>query len=94
NKNDSNYVWARQHLDRSVASCAWWWSTGRKLLEIVPESPICWNPSEIEKGAQEMLTAVRSLHDINGEIKVEAEEYFTRLRTYVWKTHWLQYYKK
>ncbi|MDQ3015048.1 MAG: polysaccharide deacetylase family protein, partial [bacterium] len=41
NKNDSNYVWARQHLDRSVASCAWWWSTGRKLLEIVPESPIC-----------------------------------------------------
>jgi predicted glycosyl hydrolase (DUF1957 family) len=88
---DDNYVWARKHLDRGLASCAWWWASNKKFHDL---SPITWNPEEIEKGAFEMLKAVRSLFSATPHEKVKTEELYNDLRLLVWKTHWTMKPKK
>ncbi|MES2436738.1 MAG: hypothetical protein V4519_01900 [Patescibacteria group bacterium] len=85
---DQNYISSRHLLDQGLASCAWWWATSEKL---VATSPICWNPTEIEKGAALMLLALRSLRHADDE-KIIAEKSFGELRTLIWITHW-QYEK-
>jgi predicted glycosyl hydrolase (DUF1957 family) len=82
---DNNFVWARHHLDRGLASCAWWWASNKKFHEF---SPITWNPEEIEKGARELLTAVRSLQALPSEEKIKTERLFNKLDLLIWETHW------
>lgn len=82
---DTHYPAALTHLHRGMASCAWWWANERILG---PFSPICWNPEEIEKGATELIRAVRSLSTLPISIRNEAETKFGTLRTMIWTHHW------
>jgi len=86
-RDDTNYKAARHHLDRGLSSCSWWWATDRKPDVL---SPLTWNPTEIEKGAKELLTSIRSIESIDSSIKIKAEKMFSRLRDYVWQKHWVR----
>jgi len=83
--NDRNYALARGHADRGMASCAWWWATGAKLAGT---ALVCWNPTEIEKGAREIIAAIRSLETFPLETRLEAESMYARLSQLIWETHW------
>jgi predicted glycosyl hydrolase (DUF1957 family) len=91
NKKDVGYKWARIHLDRGLASCIWWWASERKPDAL---SPITWHPSEIEKGAQELLNSVRSLKSIHVASRLQAEKLFNNLKELIWKIHWKKYVVK
>jgi len=82
---DPNYAIARNALDKGLASCAWWWASQRKLG---PFSPVTWNPTEVEKGATMLLTAVRSLKKLSVKDHMRAEKKTASLRELVWKKHW------
>ncbi len=84
-ETDAHISGAVQRLHQGLASCSWWWASKRKLG---PFSPITWNPKEIERGATELLEAVRTLKDIEGDTRVEAEKIFTDLHAAIWDTHW------
>ncbi len=88
---DQNYLLARNALDKGLASCAWWWASQRKLG---PFSPVTWNPTEIEKGATMLLTAVRSLDKLAVRDYMRAEKKANSLRETVWKKHWQLYSKE
>ncbi|MDD5068615.1 MAG: hypothetical protein PHN89_03385, partial [Candidatus Pacebacteria bacterium] len=76
---------ARKYADKGVASCAWWWASERK---IGPFSPVSWNPTEIEKGAKQLLLAVRALSNVDEKIKLKAEKLFAKLHELIWEKHW------
>ncbi len=90
-KKDANIGVASRHLSRGLSSCAWWWSSERKLG---PFSPITWNPTEIEKGATELIEAVRSLKGSDPKLKEKAEHAFKNLRDTVWNKHWTKELQK
>ncbi len=85
---DPGYEKARKYADKGVASCAWWWASERK---IGPFSPVSWNPTEIEKGAKQLLLSVRSLESIDEKVKLRAEKMFTALYKIVWEKHWKEH---
>ncbi len=82
---DDNFVSARRHADRGLASCAWWWATGAKLGAF---GPVSWNPTEIEKGARELLLSLRSIEVMPLETRLAAEAMYARLSRRIWETHW------
>lgn len=82
---DGNFLSARQHADRGLASCAWWWATGAKLGAF---GPVSWNPTEIEKGARELLLSLRSIEEMPLEVRLAAEAMYARLSRRIWETHW------
>ncbi|MDD5050697.1 MAG: polysaccharide deacetylase family protein [Candidatus Pacebacteria bacterium] len=84
-QGDLEYGKARKYADKGVASCAWWWASERK---IGPFSPVSWNPTEIEKGAKQLLLAVRSLANADEKTKLKAEKLFAKLHTIIWEKHW------
>lgn len=90
-KKDSNIETASEHLSRGLSSCAWWWSSERKLG---PFSPVTWNPTEIEKGATELIEAIRSLKNLDMRSKEKAEQTFKNLRDTVWNKHWAKELQK
>lgn len=90
-KKDAGKEIASHHLSRGLSSCAWWWSSERKLG---PFSPITWNPTEIEKGATELIMAIRALKNINDEPKQKSEKIFKDLRDTVWNKHWAKQHEK
>ncbi|MDB5238888.1 MAG: hypothetical protein JWO00_223 [Candidatus Parcubacteria bacterium] len=85
---DDHYALAEICLDKGYASCAWWWANGRKLG---PFSPVCWNPSEIEKGALMLLNAVRSLKTMPLAERMKAEKAYTAMHDLIWSTHWARH---
>lgn len=89
NTHSPNYEWARYHLDRGLASCAWWWASEKK-----PDvfSPITWNPDEIEKGIKELISSIRSLANISPETKLRAEKIYQQLIKEIWSHHWKKYH--
>lgn len=89
NTHSPNYEWARYHLDRGLASCAWWWASEKK-----PDvfSPITWNPDEIEKGIKELISSIRSLANISPETKLKAEKFYQQLIKEIWSRHWKKYH--
>jgi predicted glycosyl hydrolase (DUF1957 family) len=87
-QSDANFASARRHVDRSLASCAWWWATGARLSAFGPAS---WNPTEIEKGAREMLLAIRSLETLPLETRLRAEAMQREVSQLVWERHWTTY---
>lgn len=83
--SDNEYKKARTHLDKGLASCAWWWASGKKLT---PVSAVSWNPTEIERGLKELLLAIRALSDIPAKTKISFEKKSAEISSLVWSIHW------
>lgn len=87
---DQNIFWARQHLDRGLASCTWWWATSRKLSAF---SPASWNPEIVERGAKELISSVRSIQKAKPAEKIKAEKIYLEIIKNTWLFHWQKYQK-
>lgn len=84
-QKDPNFYWARQHLDLGLASCSFWWSSLKRPSTF---SPLTWHPDEIEKGAKDLVRAIRSLRQLKPETKLQAEKIYHRLKKNIWQKHW------
>ena len=86
NNNDKNYLAARWHIVRGLASCTFWWASGRKISSF---GHTAWNPDEVERGLNELIRAIRSLDDkkLNSE-KIKAEKMCAKLQEMIWIKHW------
>lgn len=86
--DDENYFSARNHLDRGLSSCSWWWASEAK-----PDvfSPVTWNPTVVERGVNELMKSIRSLSRLPKTEKVKAEKMRSALLFLVWKNHWEKY---
>ena len=92
-KKDDNAYWARWHLVRGLASCSFWWASGKDFSRIF--GPLSWNPDEIERGINELIRAVRTLDDATTrKTKIKAEKLYIKIKQMVWKKHWTYYWKK
>ena len=85
NLNDPHIDGAKRHFHRGLASCAWWWASNQK---IGPFSSLCWNPTEIEKGARELLAAIQTLKNADSDSRIQFEKKFGDLRDNIWTSHW------
>jgi len=85
NQKDPNYFASRLHLENGLASCTFWWASKKdfKLL-----SPVAWHPDQVESGARELLSSIRSLEKIDAKFKIKAEKMFNQIRELVWQKHW------
>ncbi len=91
-KRDKNYFGARWHIVRGLASCTWWWASGKKLGQY---SPVAWNPDEVERGLNELIRAIRTLDDKKTKVvKIKAEKLCFKIREELWIKHWNEYYGK
>lgn len=90
--NDNQYGWARDHLNKGLASCTFWWAAGRNFTDSF--GPISWNPDEIEKGTDELIKAVRALDNISRLTKIKAEKLYISIKKMIWEKHWKYYWKK
>jgi predicted glycosyl hydrolase (DUF1957 family) len=92
-KNDSNYSWARWHLVRGLASCTFWWASGKNFSHIF--GPHAWSPDEIERGVNELIRSIRTLDDVaTRKTKIKAEKLYIKIKQMVWKNHWTYYWRK
>lgn len=91
NIKDTHAFIAQECFSKGLASCAWWWASGKTLGFSTPH---CWNPTEIEKGMQFLLNAARSLVDLPESRRIEIEKEFSDLRLAVWEKHWTVYFNK
>ncbi|MDO8668268.1 MAG: hypothetical protein Q7K35_04205 [bacterium] len=92
NKTDENYYWSRNHLNRGLASCTFWWASARDFKLF---SSISWNPDEIERGANELIKSIRSLAEPGTkEAKIAGEKIYLKIKQLVWHKHWNHYWKK
>jgi len=93
NIGDDNYVWARWHLVRGLASCAFWWASGRNFDHNF--GPMAWSPDDIERGLNELIRAIRSLHDVTTRAtKIKAEKSYIKIKAMIWQQHWKNHWKK
>lgn len=91
-KNDVNYAWARQHLDKGLASCTFWWASARDFRLF---GPMSWNPDEIERGVNELIRSIRALDDTTTRAtKIRAEKLYIKIKKLIWQKHWRYYWKK
>ncbi|MFH1745064.1 MAG: hypothetical protein ABH881_02765 [bacterium] len=89
---DKNYDWARWHLSRGLASCTFWWASERDFRKTF--GPLAWNPDEIERGANDLLRAIRSLDEKSTlSAKVQAEKIFADMLEKIWEKHWTRYWR-
>ncbi|MDD5032126.1 MAG: polysaccharide deacetylase family protein [Patescibacteria group bacterium] len=92
-KKDINAYWARWHLVRGLASCTFWWASGKDFSHIF--GPLSWNPDEIERGINELIRAVRTLDDASTKkTKIKSEKLYLKIKQLIWKKHWTYYWKK
>lgn len=82
-----DYWWARLHLEKGLSSCTFWWASGKDFRLFGPPA---WKPDEVEKGANELIRAIRSL-DIDHKTKLKAERLYFKIHRAVWVTHWKKY---
>ena len=87
---DTNWQWARKHLDQGLTSCTFWWASGRKLSDF---SPLTWHPDMIDNGAESLIRSVRSLSGATSKEKIKAENYYLAIKKYTWTIHWKKYAK-
>ncbi|PWB38830.1 MAG: hypothetical protein C3F02_01945 [Parcubacteria group bacterium] len=87
---DANIFWARQHLERGLSSCTFWWASARRPS---PFSSLTWNPDMIDKGAKELVLSVRSLARAKSPEKVRAEELYLAIQKETWFKHWYKFNK-
>jgi alpha-amylase/alpha-mannosidase (GH57 family) len=89
---DKNITWARWHLVRGLASCTFWWASGKDFKDIF--GPVAWHPDDIERYMSELLRAIRSLEDKKTlALKIKAEKFYTDIRFLIWENHWKKYWK-
>lgn len=92
-KNDDNYIWSRWHLVRGLASCTFWWASGKNFSHIF--GPHAWSPDEIERGVNELIRSIRTLDDVaTRKTKIKAEKLYIKIKQMIWKNHWTNYWKK
>ncbi len=92
-KNDENRHWTRWHLVRGLASCTFWWASGRDFRHVF--GPISWGPDEIERGADELIRSIRSIENKKSKkIKIEAEKLHAEIKRLIWEGHWNKYWKR
>ena len=90
-RDDSNYEWYRWHLSRGLASCSFWWASGRDFFHNF--GPVAWNPDEVENGINDLLRAIRSLQDRRSlEEKIKAEKLAAAIRARLWQKHWRKFW--
>lgn len=90
---DKNYYWARWHLSRGLASCAFWWASARDFRHVF--GPVAWGPDEIEKGANELVRSIRTLDKTTTrQTKIKAEKIYLNIKHMIWRKHWTYYWKK
>jgi alpha-amylase/alpha-mannosidase (GH57 family) len=93
NKKDKNFEWSRWHLVRGLASCTFWWASGRDFRKEF--GPLAWSPDEVERGANDLIRAIRSLDNKNTKKdKVRAEKILAEIRKDLWISHWSKYWLK
>jgi len=89
---DQNYPWSRQHLDKGLASCTFWWASAHDFRLYGPPA---WNPDEIEKGVNELIRSVRALADPKTrQAKIKAEKLYIKIKQLIWHKHWHYYWLK
>ncbi len=74
---DLKYSSAEKHLDKGLSSCHTYWLSNWPW----------WNPEIVEKGAVELIRAVRTL-PIDNKHKVEAEELYATFIKKLWQYNW------
>ncbi len=90
--HDDNANWARWHLVRGLASCTFWWASGKDFSHIF--GPHAWNPDEIERGINEFIRAIRAIEDVaSRSTKMRAEKLFIEIKQIIWEQHWSQHWK-
>ena len=89
---DQNYSWARQHLDKGLASCTFWWASAHDFKLF---GSISWNPDEIEKGTNELIRSIRALaNPQTKKIKIKAEKLYIKIKQLIWQKHWNYFWQK
>ncbi len=82
---DANFSWSRLHLDQGLASCTWWWASGRDIR--YPHPP-AWYPEFVEKGALELMRSIRSFHQLPFQQRMKAEKLYVKIIEKIWQKHW------
>jgi len=90
--NDVQYGWARDHLNKGLASCTFWWAAAQDFRDAF--GPISWNPDEIEKGTDELIRSIRALNKASRLTKIKAEKLHISIKKMIWEKHWKYYWKK
>ena len=90
-EKDKNWHWARNHLDRGVSSCTFWWASAKQPSDF---SPLTWNPDMIDNGVEELVRAVRALEGASTKEKIKAEKIYIDIKKNTWLDHWNKYNKK
>jgi predicted glycosyl hydrolase (DUF1957 family) len=92
-QQDNNYCWARWHLVRGLASCTFWWASGRDFSHNF--GPRAWSPDEVERGLNELIRAIRSLHDVTArKDKIAAEKLYIKIKHAIWHKHWKYFWER
>jgi len=92
NPDDTNTAWARWHFVRGLASCTFWWASGRDLQLF---GSVSWSPDEVERGINEFIRAIRSLHnEETRSAKIKGEKLYIKIKQMIWSEHWEYYWKK
>jgi hypothetical protein len=79
-------------LVRGVASCTFWWASEYDFSNVF--GPYAWNPDIIERGLEDMIRAVRSLNDKKSKkYKLEAENYYLKIKKNIWQRHWNKHWQ-
>jgi predicted glycosyl hydrolase (DUF1957 family) len=90
-KKDKNLFWAKQHLDKGLSSCTFWWASAKKPSDF---SSVTWNPDMIDSGTEELVRVIRSLSLASVKEKLKAEKIYLDIKKNTWFTHWSKYNKK
>lgn len=77
--SDTNYIFVRSELDKALSSCTWWWVDGRFLG---------YTPQIIIEGLDVIINVVRSLQNLDLEMRLKFEKDYSKLIYLVWEKHW------
>jgi len=90
-RQDAQYQWAAWRLHRGLASCTFWWASGKKVSVWETSS---WNPDEIDRGLDELIKAIRALDDATTrQTKLKAEKLYGEIKQLIWNKHWTRHWK-
>lgn len=90
-QKDKNHYYCRWHLVRGLASCTFWWASGRNFSHNF--GPLAWSPDEVERGLNDLIRSVRSLQDPKTKIaKIKAEKLYIKAKGLLWRRHWEKYF--
>lgn len=92
-RKDKNYYWYRWHLVRGLASCTFWWASGKDFSK--EYGPYAWSPDDIERGLEDLIRSVRSLANLKTKgKKLAAEKIYLKIKELIWSDHWNKHWSK